>query len=415
MKSINIVKGMSGEVGKFADTIGKSAAGLALGAATGGSALLARGTLGKAAGSLASSRFGTRLEGLANSDNKFYRGIGKLGTGAINKTASSTFDVRNTKTFGSTVGQLKGLTGDLISDKALEASGIYGKGKDQKTGYIGAVDRDKKAAEKEGEAVGKRAEAYQQQFVDQEITDQLRKKRDDLEKELDKETDPKKKEDKRKELNEIKGQISKTSKEGADALQKIKEGVKKEDFEAADSKINEAKRKVIKAEEENDKLDAEIEKIEEAIRFDGEGEVGKTPDAIKNRAKLKKLKERMESINAEIKEKQKDVATEEENKKELEKQNAEYAKQREKLGDKLNEVLDAKNRRADFAKAIRSRLTGYEGDNRELNEISEAAEGKYVPKSDKEKNKERETKSKESKELAKEIAKANAAEAKDNK
>jgi len=403
VQTIQYVKGLS-QFGGLADTIAKSAAGLGLAAATGGTALLARGTLGASAGRLMAGRTGTYLEGLANSNSMLGRAIGKTTTGALNKTATSTFDLRNSKTFGSSVSQLKSLTGaDILNPDALKGEGIYGKGKDAKSGYAGMVDRDKKTAEKEGEAIQKRAEAYQQKFVDQEITDKLRNERDDLERQLEREGDPDKQDAIRAKLNVVKSEITKSGKNPEETLEKINKEV---DFSDVDSKIEKAQKDydqvVIDNAKKEENLDKEIIKAQEELAF---AEKDKDAAMIKlRREDLEKLNQEKKVVKENAVKLQKDLVSAQMEKSELMQKEREREQIQKRLGGKdvIREVLDAKNRRADFAKDIRSGLTKYRGGDREINEISEASEkvpDKEQAKKDKEMEKQAELNAKAAKKL----------------
>lgn len=381
-KSLNIVKGMSGEFGKIADMAGKAAAGLGLAAATGGAALAARGTLGAGASRLAASKWGTRLEGLANSNSMIGRAIGKTGTAAINKTATSTFDLRNTKVFGNSVSQLKNLTGaDVLNkDYADLANGKYGKGKDQKTGYTGMVARDKEEAKKTGEEIKRRAEAFEGSFADNQIDNSLKAEREKLLKQLSEEKDP----NKQKAIND---QLDKNKQNIESAKTNAKETVNQKvaDFQGAEDKIK-------RYAEEQKKLEEKKKAIKEKERIIKE----KYQDGL-TQAELDKITAETAEVENEAKQLDNEV-------KRLDEEFHNMEVIRETTPVEIRQVAEARKRRQNYADNIRKGLfvsiSKYAGTQKERDAIA-----KQVTKDKTDEEKAKEEKAKERAEIAKEVAK----------
>ena len=143
IKAVDITKGFSGEVGKIANTAATTLTGAALGAATGGTALIARQTIGRGAAAIAASE---RMKSLATADSKQNlegKGFGarmalratgitsRLGMKGAIKTSESSLDVRETNEAKGTLGFLKGQGIDLAGDNAKAAQG----------GFVGARKR----------------------------------------------------------------------------------------------------------------------------------------------------------------------------------------------------------------------------------------------------------------------------------
>ncbi|MFH1454791.1 MAG: hypothetical protein ABIF22_00460 [bacterium] len=166
IKAVSIVKNLSGPIGSMADKIASVAGGLALGATTGGTALLARQTIGRGANALANSTVGKRLEAYGR-EKGFGSGVVKTISGGIKGTASSTFDVRSTATGKAGVGQL----GGMVDKRFAQAGGTYGKGQ---TGYAGMQASIADKALKEAKEGEKSAKEYEQKVVDTTLTPQLK-------------------------------------------------------------------------------------------------------------------------------------------------------------------------------------------------------------------------------------------------
>ena len=184
LKSVSITKGLSGAMGGFIDKITGAATGIALGAATGGTAFLARQTVGRGATALA-SKYGQRLETLG-AKGGIMGSLANVTNTGIKGTAKSAFDMRNTTVLKSTLEQTA-KAGMNIDKSALEAGGKYGKG----TGYTGMMDKRKKEAEEQGkkydESAGKTIKADKEKIEDYD------KKIANIEAEILLETDSKRK------------------------------------------------------------------------------------------------------------------------------------------------------------------------------------------------------------------------------
>jgi hypothetical protein len=95
MKAKNIATEMSGEIGQKITSKLAMAGGLALGVATGGAALLGRGTIGRLANKANNSNW--LNDAAAGKKGKMLQFLGKAGKSTANYTAKSSFDVRQTK------------------------------------------------------------------------------------------------------------------------------------------------------------------------------------------------------------------------------------------------------------------------------------------------------------------------------
>jgi len=130
IKAVSITKGLSGEIGKIANQAATAATGLALGAATGSTALIGRQLVGRAAAGLAANE---GLKAATSDENRnFLTRFGARMTlkGAV-KTSEATMDVRHTNAAKETFGFLKGQGIDITGSHAKGAEG----------GYAGAVKR----------------------------------------------------------------------------------------------------------------------------------------------------------------------------------------------------------------------------------------------------------------------------------
>lgn len=131
--AVKATKKLSGEIGKIVEKTSMLAVGAVAAYATGGASLLATSTLGKGASKMASS---AGLNAAANEGGM--KGFGaRMALKGLNKTANSSFDVRNTGAFKQTMG-LAGLKVDA--------------GKPKEGGYLGMIKRREKEAKERVEA-----------------------------------------------------------------------------------------------------------------------------------------------------------------------------------------------------------------------------------------------------------------------
>lgn len=199
LKSIKILKGLSGELGEIAGKIASSATGLAVGASVGGTALLARQSVGRVA-SGAIRDFGETLEA-RGAKGGVVGTLANITSAGLKGTASSTFDMRNTGTFKEVYGQAKGIAGgtELVDSDSLKAGGIYGKGKGQKTGFVGGEEEKKNA-------IKEQAEKYSKSAIDseKEIENEYNIKEAALQRKIDGENDLLKKAELKVQLQELK-------------------------------------------------------------------------------------------------------------------------------------------------------------------------------------------------------------------
>ena len=137
IKAVEITKKLSGELGDLANKAATATAGLALGAATGGTALLARQSVGRIANKVGSNdrlrMAGYDIDEKGNAKNK--SGALALGARTLFRTgilgSKASMDIRNTGAAKETLGFIKGQGVDIAGSHAKGAEG----------GYAGAIKR----------------------------------------------------------------------------------------------------------------------------------------------------------------------------------------------------------------------------------------------------------------------------------
>lgn len=132
-----ITKKMSEVVGGMVENFGGMAVGAALGAVTGGAALLARQTIGRGATAALAGERGADLRARADSGSM----LARMQLATLEKGSKSTYDARNVKSIGKATGAVGDMLGVKMPDVG-KASGVYGKG----TGFAGAT-AERQAAE----------------------------------------------------------------------------------------------------------------------------------------------------------------------------------------------------------------------------------------------------------------------------
>ncbi len=150
--AVKITKKMCGELGKMAEKVGVAVAGvatgLAVGAATGGAALALRQTAGR----FATDKLAKEGDDLRARADKGDKGA-KIKLMALEKSAKSTYDVRNTKTAGLAGKAYSGI-GSQIGIKAPplgkfgKGGGVYSTKDGKKTGFAGAQEAEQEKANK---------------------------------------------------------------------------------------------------------------------------------------------------------------------------------------------------------------------------------------------------------------------------
>lgn len=171
MKSKEMAVKYSGELGKKFNDVGKNVAGFALGAATGGAAMLGAGTLGKLAASRLSGAKGEALRERAQ--QKGLAGwSAKMQLKAANYGSNASFDVRKTP-----LGMLAAKSG-----LDLNKSSKIGLGVDKTTGYKGIVERKAKKNEKD-------FEKFKTTMSDKEVKEWSEKRMDEYNTAREKATD----------------------------------------------------------------------------------------------------------------------------------------------------------------------------------------------------------------------------------
>jgi len=163
LKTVSITKKFSGPLGDYFTKIASMATGAALTYTTGGTAAIMRQTIGRGASEVSNSAWGTRLEALSHVGGA-WGGLAKMANTGIKKTASSTFDMKNTGLYKTTLSDAEGISGMSIVDRSyVKASGDYGaSGK----GYVGYQKQTIKDAEKEAKDAEKAAKEAGEDIVD---------------------------------------------------------------------------------------------------------------------------------------------------------------------------------------------------------------------------------------------------------
>lgn len=128
--ALKITKKSSGVIGDMIGKYGTMASGLALGAMTGGAAVLARQTIGRYSASQLAGEKGDALRARAAAGDQI--AMAKLAY--HEKASTATFDARNTKAMGQIMGGVNSVTGLKVD--LGKAGGTYGAG----TGFKGAQD-----------------------------------------------------------------------------------------------------------------------------------------------------------------------------------------------------------------------------------------------------------------------------------
>jgi hypothetical protein len=133
--AVKVTKEMSGVVGEMAGKVGSLAVGAALGAATGGAALLGRQFIGRGAAALAAK------EGLINSAAQGgIRGFpAKMALRSANYASKASFDIRGTESFKKVTGFVGDQTGIKVD--------YTGRTNIQKGGYIATKEKKEKEME----------------------------------------------------------------------------------------------------------------------------------------------------------------------------------------------------------------------------------------------------------------------------
>ncbi len=163
LKSVSITKSLSGPIGEFAAKIASVGTGLALGAATGGTAFVARQSIGRGASMLDKSGIGEGIKAHIIEGGIGSGILNKVYGGTVEKAAKGTFDMRNTDTMGTMLGHAKDIAGTaLIDSKYATGGGTYGKG----TGYAGMLTEKTENAIKTAKDADKAAKDYEQRIVD---------------------------------------------------------------------------------------------------------------------------------------------------------------------------------------------------------------------------------------------------------
>ncbi len=156
-KTVSESKKLSGKIGGLADKAASFATGAALAVATGGTALIARQTLGRGAAALAKGSIGRSLQASA-AKGGVLGGLSNLGLKGIKNRANASYDARNTTIGKKTLGFVKDAGGiDLAGDRA-KGGGDYGKGK---TGFAGWKEKRKEDVARQSQEYDKTAKDYQ--------------------------------------------------------------------------------------------------------------------------------------------------------------------------------------------------------------------------------------------------------------
>ncbi len=139
--AVKTTKKMMGAIGAAVEKFGMAAVGLAMGAATGGAALLARQTIGRGATNKLNDEYGKDLRAKADTGDRMAQAKLK----SLEMASKSTYDVRNTKSFG----KATGFVGDKVGLKIDAGKGGGSYSKDGKmTGFAGAQQAEQEKANK---------------------------------------------------------------------------------------------------------------------------------------------------------------------------------------------------------------------------------------------------------------------------
>ncbi|MEK7478157.1 MAG: hypothetical protein AAB645_02200 [Patescibacteria group bacterium] len=117
--ALTVTKKLSGEAGNMATKFGTLAAGLAVGAATGGTSLALKAGGGALASKIAKSGAGSRLASMATSSNRLASWAGKAGQATLEGAQKGSWDIRRAK--------IPGL-GKVVGKDMAEKVGFFGLG-----------------------------------------------------------------------------------------------------------------------------------------------------------------------------------------------------------------------------------------------------------------------------------------------
>jgi len=160
-KAVEITKDFSGKIGGFANKMASAASGVALGVATGGTAFIARQTLGRTASAFKNSTLGARLESATHGENIITSSAAKLVHGGVNKVATGTMDVRNTLVGKQTLDTVRSEGGINIAGDFAKPGGTYGKGKEAKGGFEGWKDQQRRDVGEKAKAIDKSSKDFE--------------------------------------------------------------------------------------------------------------------------------------------------------------------------------------------------------------------------------------------------------------
>ncbi len=271
LKSVKILKGYAGEMGDIAGKLASSATGLALGATTGGTALLARQTVGRvAAGAIRD--FGATLEQRGAKGGAMGT-LAKMTSSGLKGTANATFDARNTSTFKEVYSQAKGFAGgtDLVDADSLKAGGAYKNVKE--TGFAGSQASKTKEVEEKAKKYAESAEKTDK--ADKKKIEDFDKKIAELEGRMLLETDPKKKTELQNQIQELEFRKRDETSFGIETKVKQRaEDISRRDtgkgmgvaIEEKEEKINKVKRDDFAGDSSIMKIEAERKKLEDELK-----------------------------------------------------------------------------------------------------------------------------------------------------
>jgi len=208
-KGGDMAKKLSGEIGTMiSGAITKVAgvgAGLALGAATGGTALLGGRVLGGGATALNNSRVGERLRDTAANGNWLTRNLARASLGGIDKASKGSYDVRQSalgKTLDQNIFSKVGVNLDQKGLNALSGIGI-GLGTDQRKGGFEADTKRRQENQKKNFDMldSKMSKGDIQKFNDEKREEAMIKANDKKTVDNWKKTDPARYEEEKKKVN----------------------------------------------------------------------------------------------------------------------------------------------------------------------------------------------------------------------
>ena len=385
-KAVEITKKLSGQVGEFANKLGSAATGAALAAATGGTALIARQTIGRGAAALSQGRVGRSLESLSTSKWAPVAAVGKLGTTGLKKTAGGTMDLRNTLAGKETLGNIRSLGGiDLANGR--KAGGAYGK---NGAGFSGWQEQQKKNITEQAQSYDKSMKEYEDRTRKEAERssgmnfEDTRKQEVNLQKKIDDEKDPAAKQNFESQLKTLKEQRVNAEANTAGAIRnKAEENVEKKINNGDDPRINDIQKGIADRIREKAELETKLAALK-TVSTSSYSEKQKETHNSELHNLEKGIGDAEKSIT-DSREKQGEVR-EELIKAEMKNAGQQILEDKD-TSNTLKEIVRRQNMRKDFAESTRKRFftLNTTRETRELGNLAESENGQYKEKTKAEK------------------------------